>query len=457
PCGRLFAARVVDEETGEVVGEPGDVIEPKHVKALKDIGLATVDVRVVEKARILARKDEERDAELVGRIVARTYKHPDTKEIVVKNDEKLTSTVIQLLRKAGIREIELVQIDAVDLTVIEATLSRDKTHSEEEALQEIYKTMKGGNLPSVDAGRELVDRMFFDPNRYDLKNVGRYKINRQLSISDEDIPLDTVCLTHRDFIETIRAVLEVVKGEREIDDIDHLGNRRVRSVGELLENQLSAGLSRMVRVIRDRMSTGDADELDLATLVNSRPISAVVRAFFGSNQLSQFMEQTNPLAELTHKRRLSALGPGGLTRERAGFEVRDVHYSHYGRMCPIETPEGPNIGLISSLSTYGRINDYGFIETPYYRMKKGAVTSEVKFLTASEEDHYVIAQAGEPLDSKGKIRDETLLARHRDDFPMVAREDIHYMDVSPKQLVSAAAALIPFLEHDDANRALMGS
>ncbi|MCK4915547.1 MAG: DNA-directed RNA polymerase subunit beta, partial [Candidatus Eisenbacteria sp.] len=241
------------------------------------------------------------------------------------------------------------------------------------------------------------------------------------------------------------------------DDIDHLGNRRVRSVGELLENQLSAGLSRMVRVIRDRMSTGDADELDLATLVNSRPISAVVRAFFGSNQLSQFMEQTNPLAELTHKRRLSALGPGGLTRERAGFEVRDVHYSHYGRMCPIETPEGPNIGLISSLSTYGRINDYGFIETPYYRMKKGAVTSEVKFLTASEEDHYVIAQAGEPLDSKGKIRDETLLARHRDDFPMVAREDIHYMDVSPKQLVSAAAALIPFLEHDDANRALMGS
>ena len=457
PCGRLSAARVVDEETGEVVCEPGDVIGPKHVKALRDIGLATVDVRVVEKARILARKDEERDAELVGRIVARTYKHPDTKEIVVKNDEKLTSTVIQLLRKAGIREIELVQIDAVDLKVIEATLLRDKTHSEEEALQEIYKTMKGGNLPSIDAGRELVNRMFFDPNRYDLKNVGRYKINRQLSISDEDIPLDTVCLTHRDFIETIRAVLEVVKGEREVDDIDHLGNRRVRSVGELLENQLSAGLSRMVRVIRDRMSTGDADELDLATLVNSRPISAVVRAFFGSNQLSQFMEQTNPLAELTHKRRLSALGPGGLTRERAGFEVRDVHYSHYGRMCPIETPEGPNIGLISSLSTYGRINDYGFIETPYYQMKKGSVTSEVEFLTASEENHYIIAQAGEPLDSTGKILDETLLARHRDDFPMVAREDIHYMDVSPKQLVSAAAALIPFLEHDDANRALMGS
>ena len=457
PCGRLFAARVVDEETGEVVGEPGDVIEPKHVKALKDLGLTAIDVRVTEKARVLARKDEERDAELVGQIVARTYKDSGTKEIVVKNDEKLTSTVIQLLRKAGIREIELVQIGPIDLKVIEATLSRDKTHSEEEALQEIYKTMKGGNLPSIEAGRELVDRMFFDPNRYDLKNVGRYKINRQLGISDEDIPLDTVCLTHRDFIETIRAVLEVVKGKREVDDIDHLGNRRVRSVGELLENQLSAGLSRMVRVIKDRMSTGDADELDLATLVNSRPISAVVRAFFGSNQLSQFMEQTNPLAELTHKRRLSALGPGGLTRERAGFEVRDVHYSHYGRMCPIETPEGPNIGLISSLSTYGRINDYGFIETPYYRLKKGAVTSDVEFLTASEEDHYIIAQAGEPLDSSGKIQEETLLARHRDDFPTVAREDIQFMDVSPKQLVSAAAALIPFLEHDDANRALMGS
>jgi len=213
----------------------------------------------------------------------------------------------------------------------------------------------------------------------------------------------------------------------------------------------------MVRVIKDRMSTGDADELDLATLVNSRPISAVVRAFFGSNQLSQFMEQTNPLAELTHKRRLSALGPGGLTRERAGFEVRDVHYSHYGRMCPIETPEGPNIGLISSLSTYGRINDYGFIETPYYRLKKGVVTSDIEFLTASEEDNYIIAQAGEPLDSTGKIMEQSLLARHRDDFPTVAREDIQYMDVSPKQLVSAAAALIPFLEHDDANRALMGS
>ncbi|MCK4408655.1 MAG: hypothetical protein KAW67_01130, partial [Candidatus Eisenbacteria sp.] len=216
PCGRLFAARVVDEETGEVAGEPGDVIEPRHVKALKDMGLSTVDVRVTERARILARKDEERDAELVGRIVARTYKHPDTKEIVVKNDEKLTSTVIQLLRKAGIRGVELVKIEPVDLKVIEATLSRDKTHSEEEALQEIYKTMKGGNLPSIEAGRELVDRMFFDPNRYDLKNVGRYKINRQLNISDEDIPLDTVCLTHRDFIETIRAVLEVVKGKREI-------------------------------------------------------------------------------------------------------------------------------------------------------------------------------------------------------------------------------------------------
>ncbi|MFH1688837.1 MAG: DNA-directed RNA polymerase subunit beta [Candidatus Eisenbacteria bacterium] len=457
PCGRLFAARVVDEETGEVVGEPGDVIEPKHIKTLRDMGATTVDVRVTEKARILARKDEERDEELVGRIVSQTYKHPDTKEIVVKNDEKLTLTVIQLLRKAGIREIELVKIDPVDIKVIDATLLREKTHSEEEALQEIYKTMKGGNLPSIEAGRELVDKMFFDPNRYDLKNVGRYKINEQLGISNEDVPLDTICLTHRDFIETIRAVLEVVKGKRETDDIDHLGNRRVRSVGELLENQLSAGLSRMVRVIKDRMSTGDAEELDLATLVNSRPISAVVRAFFGSNQLSQFMEQTNPLAELTHKRRLSALGPGGLTRERAGFEVRDVHFSHYGRMCPIETPEGPNIGLISSLSTYGRINDYGFIETPYYRLKKGVVTSEIEFLTASEEDNCIIAQAGEPLDSGRKIQEESLLARHRDDFPTVPREDIQYMDVSPKQLVSAAAALIPFLEHDDANRALMGS
>ncbi len=457
PCGRLFAQKVVDEETGEVVGTTGEEIAPKHVKRLRELGYSYASVLVTETERILVRKDDERDALLVGRIVARTYKDPETREVVVQSDEKLTPSVIQLLRKANIREIELVQIDPVDLKVLEATLARDKTHSEEEALQEIYKTMKGGNLPSVDAGHELVERMFFDPNRYDLKKVGRYKINRQLSLSDDEIPLDTICLTRQDFIATIKAVLEVVKGKRDIDDIDHLGNRRVRSVGELLENQLSAGLSRMVRVIKDRMSTGDNDDFDLATLVNSRPISAVVRAFFGSNQLSQFMEQTNPLAELTHKRRLSALGPGGLTRERAGFEVRDVHYSHYGRMCPIETPEGPNIGLISSLSTYGRINDFGFIETPYYHVDQGAISTRVRYLTASEEDKYIIAQAGEPIGPDGKIADRTLLARVKDDFPTVAREDIQFIDVSPKQLVSAAAALIPFLEHDDANRALMGS
>ncbi len=457
PCGRLLAKSVIDEETGEVVAMRGEELAPKHVKQFQDMGLAKIPVLVTETARILVKKDEERDAELAGRIVARTYKDKKTRETIVTNDEKLSMTVIDLLRKADVREVELVKINPVDLRILESTLSRDKTHSMEDALQEIYKTMKGGNLPSIEAGRELVDRMFFDPNRYDLKNVGRYKINRQLKLDDEEVPLDTTCLTHLDFIATIRAVLDVVKGKREIDDIDHLGNRRVRSVGELLENQLSAGLSRMVRVIKDRMSTGDGDDFDLASLVNSRPISAVVRAFFGSNQLSQFMEQTNPLAELTHKRRLSALGPGGLTRERAGFEVRDVHYSHYGRMCPIETPEGPNIGLISSLATYGRINEFGFIETPYYQVRGGVVTSSIQYLTASEEDQYIISQAGEQVDTKGKLVAKSLLARHMDDFPQVLREDIQFMDVSPKQLVSAAAALIPFLEHDDANRALMGS
>jgi len=457
PCGRLAAEVVVDEETGELVVDRGEEIAPKHIKAMRGLGLTKVCVLTTEEGRILARKDDERDEELVGRVVARTYRNPDTKEILIKNDEKLTPTVIQLLRKAKIRSLDLILIDPIDLKVLDATFSRDKTHSEEEALQEIYKTMKGGNLPSIEAGRELVDRMFFDPNRYDLKKVGRYKINRQLDIPDDEVPLDTVCLTRQDFVASIRAVLDVVKGNREIDDIDHLGNRRVRSVGELLENQLSAGLSRMVRVIKDRMSTGDNDDFDLATLVNSRPISAVVRAFFGSNQLSQFMEQTNALAELTHKRRLSALGPGGLTRERAGFEVRDVHYSHYGRMCPIETPEGPNIGLISSLSTYGRINEFGFIETPYYRVEGGVVTEKIEYLTASEEDKYIISQAGEPVDSGSKLQEKMLLARHMDDFPTVTREEIQYIDVSPKQLVSAAAALIPFLEHDDANRALMGS
>jgi len=457
PCGRLLAKSVIDDETGEVIAMRGEELAPKHVKLMQSAGVAKVPVLIVEKARVLARKDEDRDAELAGRVVARTYKDSKTRETIVTNDEKLTMTVIELLRKAGIREIELVKVNATDLRILESTFSRDKTHSMEEALQEIYKTMKGGNLPSIEAGRELVDRMFFDPNRYDLKGVGRYKINRQLGLDDEVVPLDTTCLTHLDFIATIRAVLDVVKGKREIDDIDHLGNRRVRSVGELLENQLSAGLSRMVRVIKDRMSTGDGDDFDLASLVNSRPISAVVRAFFGSNQLSQFMEQTNPLAELTHKRRLSALGPGGLTRERAGFEVRDVHYSHYGRMCPIETPEGPNIGLISSLSTYGRINEFGFIETPYYSVEKGVVTEKIRYLTASEEDNYIISQAGELVDKGGKLLAKSLLARHMDDFPQVLREEIQFMDVSPKQLVSAAAALIPFLEHDDANRALMGS
>jgi len=457
PCGRIFAETIVNKETGEVVAERGEEVAPKHVRELKEQGHTSVSVLVTETGRVLARKDEERDAELVGRIVATTYRDPESREIIVKNDEKLTPTVIGILRKAGHREIELVQMDPVDQKVLDATLVRDKTHSEEEALQEIYKTMKGGNLPSKDAGRELVDRMFFDPNRYDLKNVGRYKINRQLSIPDEDIPFSTICLTRRDFIATIMALLDVLKGKRQVDDIDHLGNRRVRSVGELLENQLSAGLSRMIRVVKDRMSAGESEEFDLATLVNSRPISAVVRAFFGSNQLSQFMEQTNPLAELTHKRRLSALGPGGLTRERAGFEVRDVHYSHYGRMCPIETPEGPNIGLISSLATYGHINDFGFIEAPYYRVEGGSVTGRVEFLTASEEDQYAIAQAGEPIDADGKLSAKSLLTRYKDDFPTVTREEVQYIDVSPKQLVSAAAALIPFLEHDDANRALMGS
>jgi DNA-directed RNA polymerase subunit beta len=457
PCGRLFAEAIVDKETGELIAECGEEIAPKHVKRLKELGETKVRVIVTETAKILVKKDEEKDALLVGRIVARTYTHPESGEVIVRNHEKLTPTVVQLLRKADFRDVELVSMDPVDLKVIDATLARDKTHSEEDALQEIYKTMKGGNLPSIEAGRELVDRMFFDPNRYDLKNVGRYKINRQLEIPDDVIPLNTTCLTRIDFIAAIKAVLEVVKGTRSIDDIDHLGNRRVRSVGELLENQLSAGLSRMIRVIKDRMSAGEGDEFDLATLVNSRPISAVVRAFFGSNQLSQFMEQTNPLAELTHKRRLSALGPGGLTRERAGFEVRDVHYSHYGRMCPIETPEGPNIGLISSLSTYGRINDFGFIEAPYYRVENGRVTERVEFLTASEEDKYVIAQAGVPMKEGGLLEERNVLARYKDDFPTVPREEVQYIDVSPKQLVSAAAALIPFLEHDDANRALMGS
>ncbi|MBU7007471.1 DNA-directed RNA polymerase subunit beta [Phosphitispora fastidiosa] len=339
---------------------------------------------------------------------------------------------------------------------IRATLERDNTDSEEEALVEIYKRLRPGEPPTVESARSLLETLFFDPKRYDLASVGRYKLNKKLKVQ---IAPEIRNLTKDDIIAAVRYLLNLIDGEGRGDDIDHLGNRRLRSVGELLQNQFRIGLSRMERVVRERMTIQDVDVITPQVLINIRPVVAAIKEFFGSSQLSQFMDQTNPLAELTHKRRLSALGPGGLSRERAGFEVRDVHHSHYGRMCPIETPEGPNIGLIGSLSTFARINEYGFIETPYRKVdkEKGQVTDDIEYLTADEEDNYVVAQANAPLDDEKRFINNKVNARHGHDIMVVTKEKIDYMDVSPKQVVSIATALIPFLENDDANRALMGS
>lgn len=339
---------------------------------------------------------------------------------------------------------------------VRLTLERDHTESEEEALVEIYKRLRPGEPPTVDSARSLIKTLFFDPKRYDLAHVGRYKLNKKLGL---DIPPHIRNITKEDIVASVQYLLRLMSGHGRPDDIDHLGNRRLRSVGELLQNQFRIGLSRMERVVRERMTIQDVDVITPQVLINIRPVVAAIKEFFGSSQLSQFMDQTNPLAELTHKRRLSALGPGGLSRERAGFEVRDVHHSHYGRMCPIETPEGPNIGLIGSLSTFSKINEFGFMEAPYRKVDKesGKVTDEIVYVTADEEDNYVVAQANAPLDEEGRFIKAKVNARHGHEILVVPSSEVDYMDVSPKQVVSIATAMIPFLEHDDANRALMGA
>lgn len=372
----------------------------------------------------------------------------------VDRTRKLPATV--LLRALGYSTNGHIADLFQDDERIRLTLERDHTENEEEALVEIYKRLRPGEPPTVDSARSLLQTLFFDPKRYDLAHVGRYKLNKKLKIS---IPPHIRHITKEDIVASIQYLLMLMKGEGRPDDIDHLGNRRLRSVGELLQNQFRIGLSRMERVVRERMTIQDVDVITPQVLINIRPVVAAIKEFFGSSQLSQFMDQTNPLAELTHKRRLSALGPGGLSRERAGFEVRDVHHSHYGRMCPIETPEGPNIGLIGSLSTYGRINEFGFIETPYRRVNKeaGKVTEDIVYLTADEEDNYVIAQANAPLENDGRFMKPRVNARFGSEIIITPVERVDYMDVSPKQVVSIATAMIPFLEHDDANRALMGA
>lgn len=372
----------------------------------------------------------------------------------IDRTRKIPATV--LLRAVGYETNEQIAALYDGDEVILATLAKDPSRDQDSALVEIYKRLRPGDPPTVESARTLMHSLFFEPRRYDLGRVGRYKLNKKLGL---DHPLEQRTLTKEDIVEIIRYMVRLVRGETQAvdDDIDHLGNRRVRSVGELLQNQFRIGMLRMERVIRERMTIQDTAQITPQLLINIRPVVAAIREFFGSSQLSQFMDQTNPLAELTHKRRLSALGPGGLSRERAGFEVRDVHPSHYGRMCPIETPEGPNIGLISSLSSYARVNDLGFIETPYREVRNGVVTRRIRYLTADEEDRYIIAQANAPVDEDGRLRGPRVTARHGSEIVVVPPEQVHFMDVSPKQIVSVATALIPFLEHDDANRALMGS
>ncbi|MGA0408728.1 MAG: DNA-directed RNA polymerase subunit beta, partial [Limisphaerales bacterium] len=355
----------------------------------------------------------------------------------------------------GLKKIKVVDT-SVDEGIIIKCLKKDPTTNEEEALKDIYRRLRPGDPPTAANARALLKRLFFDAKRYDLGRVGRYKISQKLNLDPKN---DSRVLEKEDLVAATKYLLSLKKGEGTLDDIDHLGSRRVRTVGELLANQCRVGLARTERLVKERMTLFDQglDTMTPQKLINPKALSAVIRDFFGRSQLSQFMDQINPLAELTHKRRLSALGPGGLSRDRAGFEVRDVHPSHYGRICPIETPEGPNIGLIASLATFARVNDFGFIETPYRKVEKGRVTSHLDYLTADREEQFIVAQANAPIDEKGKFINERVMCRCKGDFIDVPPDRVDYMDVSPKQLVSVAAGLIPFLEHDDANRALMGS
>ena len=393
--------------------------------------------------------------EYVDRKVCSDVFDKKTGEIFITKDAKLTEEHIKQIKKASIKKIRFLKSEeATSGSVIANTILKDSARSSEDALETIYQQLRSGEAPDLDTAKNLIDRLFFNPKRYDLGDVGRHRMNIKLNL---EIGEDVTVLTKEDIVAIVKYLIDLQQGKRNVDDIDHLGNRRVRTVGEQLAQQFNIGLSRMTRTIRERMNLRDAETIAPQDLVNARTITSVINAFFGTNQLSQFLDQTNPLSEMTHKRRVSALGPGGLTRERAGFEVRDVHYTHYGRLCPIETPEGPNIGLISSLCIHARINDFGFIETPYRKVKNGKIVEEVEFLTAEREDEVTIAQANTPIDEKGKFLEERVKARFQSDYPVVEPIKIEYMDVAPNQIVSAAAALIPFLEHDDANRALMGS
>ncbi len=393
--------------------------------------------------------------DVLGRFLARDEVDERTGEVLGECGAEVTAELLERFLERGIESFPVLSgPDNRELYEIRETLLKDTTKGTDEALVEIYRRMRPGDPPTLESTKALLENIFFNPRRYDLSKVGRLKMNKKLEL---EVPLEERALRKEDIVEVIRYLLKAKRGEGHVDDIDHLGNRRVRAAGELLEDQFRIGLARMERAVRERMSTQELETLMPHDLVNAKPVTASLKEFFGSSQLSQFMDQTNPLAELTHKRRLSALGPGGLSRERAGFEVRDVHPTHYGRMCPIETPEGPNVGLIASLSTYARVNDFGFIETPYRKVRDGRVTDEIEYLTADEEEKHTIAQANAELDSRNRFLSERVSARVAGNFVMVSPDKIEYMDVSPKQLVGISTSLIPFLEHDDANRALMGA
>ena len=405
--------------------------------------------------RELSVKEAEKMDEIQNLVLVEDAEDKDKGLVVARAFEPLSKAVVKQIAELGTGKIRVVDT-SVDDGIIIKCLKKDPTKNEEEALKDIYRRLRPGDPPTAANARALIKRLFFDPKRYDLGRVGRYKMNQKLGIEDK---ADSRILKREDLVAATKYLLKLKKGQGSLDDIDHLGSRRIRTVGELLANQCRVGLARTERLVKERMTLFD-QSLDTMTpqkLINPKALSAVVRDFFGRSQLSQFMDQINPLAELTHKRRLSALGPGGLSRDRAGFEVRDVHPSHYGRICPIETPEGPNIGLIASLATYAKVNDFGFIETPYRKVKEGRVTDQLDYLTGDREEGYIIAQANAPIDDKGKFLTDRVPCRCKGDFIDVEPEGVHYMDVSPKQLVSVAAGLIPFLEHDDANRAWMGS
>jgi len=430
----------IHDKAGKVLVPKDKRITAKHIRDLAEAGIKKIAVP---------------DDFVLGRIIAKNIVDSETGEIVALANEEITESLLAKLVESGVEDLQTLYVNDLDRgAYISSTLRIDETADQWAARVAIYRMMRPGEPPTEDAVETLFNSLFYSEDRYDLSAVGRMKFNRR--VGRDEIEGSGV-LSNEDIVDVIRILVELRNGRGEIDDIDHLGNRRVRSVGELAENQFRAGLVRVERAVKERLNQAESDNLMPHDLINAKPISAAIKEFFGSSQLSQFMDQTNPLSEITHKRRVSALGPGGLTRERAGFEVRDVHPTHYGRVCPIETPEGPNIGLINSLALYARTNNYGFMETPYRKVENGHVTDQIEFLSAIEEGKYIIAQANAELDKKGKLSDELVSCRFKGEFELKIPDEVQYMDVAPGQIVSVAASLIPFLEHDDANRALMGA